>query len=159
MKNLGITNINLDKIYKIDKKENYAFLQCIDSTYYKGIEEPIKDIKPFILIYDNEKWYIVNDLDSIKEEDSKLVSSSIQKQQEKMMEDDEIIDIIKSQEEFIRKHKGFFEEKQKIINKNLMEEKKDEPIDEVQKQQEINEEINQQMKQQKQIEEGTKKDK
>ncbi|MBC8061143.1 MAG: hypothetical protein H7Y18_10800 [Clostridiaceae bacterium] len=66
IKCFDINKIVLDKVIKIEEKDNLAVVSCYFNTFLNGIDLPRPDMEVVNLIKEPEGWYIISNLEDIK---------------------------------------------------------------------------------------------
>lgn len=126
IKSFDVEKINIDKIIKIEEKNNIAVISSSYETYFKGINEPRRDIEVITLVKNEQGWYIVsdiNDISQLNDIDKEWQESEVLNQKRALWTNQATICIYNNQTSFDEKNKIFMEIGSKKLNQALKERK------------------------------------
>lgn len=117
-----VKRITLDKVIKIENKDNVSVVTCSYSTFFNGIDLPRMDLEVIKLVKVSKDWTIVIDVNSvavISDEVKQWAENTEQQQQVDVWNSVNAKTILDSQESFDDKNKAFMEQGSKKLQESL----------------------------------------
>lgn len=114
-----IKEVKLDKVYKVNKKDNFAVVTCIYDTYFEGINKWRKSIDFIPMINKDNTWYILNDFNGAESSETENISEMMTKAQNEVSGLQELKDINAAQRQFENNNKQFLLDSRKRLEEAI----------------------------------------
>lgn len=109
IKCFNVRDIELDKIFKDDKSDNFAVITCSYKTYFRNINITRPDVETIAFICKSGKWYILNDTDGIGSDKIDWINNIQSSQKEYILSNNDIKKLYVEQANFDDSNKDFME--------------------------------------------------